>query len=79
MPTNVVPIGRQLTMVQNTVYALPARECIVFTEGSDTLTVSTDVAFTANKALTLTNGQAETAAGFIRCTTGTPTIWVKVI
>lgn len=75
--TTVLPIGRQFTFVQNTVYALPARKCTLFTEGSDTFTVSTDVAFTASKALTLTNGQADTSAGFVRCTTGTPTVFIK--
>lgn len=80
MSTFVVPLGRQLSMVQNTVYALPARQVLFFCDGSSpTIEQSTDVAFTAAKALTLASGQAEVAGGFVRCTTGNVTVYVKTI
>lgn len=74
---NTVPIGRAFTLTQNSIYALPARKSTIFHDGSGTITVSNDVAFTASKALTLTNGQAETAAGFVKCTTGDAVVTVK--
>lgn len=76
--TNVLPIGRQATIVQNTVYALPARRCLLFCDtGAATFQQSTDLAFTANTALTLASGQAEVGGGFIRCTSGNVTAWLK--
>jgi hypothetical protein len=58
-------------IVQNQIYALPARRALFFTDATTpTIQQSTDPAFGTNAALTLTNGQAEVAGGFIRCTTG---------
>lgn len=72
MPTEVIPMGVPFSMVQNTIYALPAVKCTLFTTGAPTLQQSTDVGFTANVAVALTNGQMEVAGGFIRCTTAGP-------
>lgn len=69
MPTELLTIGPIHVLTQNTVYALPATRCLLFTDGvAPTIQQSADVAFTANVALTLTSGQAEVAGGFIRCT-----------
>lgn len=69
MPTELLPIGPIVTLLQNVIYALPASRCLLFTDGAaPTLQQSTTVGFTANVALVLTNGQAEVSGGFIRCT-----------
>jgi len=61
------------TMVQNTIYALPASRCTVFTDAtSPTIQTSTTDIFTANVAVTLTNGVAEAPGAFIRVTTAGP-------
>lgn len=69
MPTNYIQMNVPFVMAQNVIYALPARRCLLFTDGTaPTIQQSTDVAFTASAALTLASGQAEVAGGFIRCT-----------
>lgn len=69
MPTELLPIGPVVTLLQNVVYALPASRCLLFTDGAaPTLQQSSTVTFTANVAVVLTNGQAEVSGGFIRCT-----------
>jgi hypothetical protein len=69
MPTQLLSPGPVQTLLQNVVYALPATRCLLFTDGAaPTLQQSSDVGFTANVVLALTNGQAEVAGGFIRCT-----------
>lgn len=80
MSTSVVSIGQQVAMTQNVVYALPAQQVLFFCDAaSATIEQSTDVGFTAAKALTLSSGQANVAGGFIRCTTGNVTVFVKTI
>ena len=70
MPTEVIPIGPVFSMVQNVIYALPAVHCLLFSDGTaPTLQQSTTLAFTANVAMPLVNGQAEVSGGFIRQTT----------
>jgi hypothetical protein len=69
MPTEVLPLGVVFSMLQNVVYALPASRCLLFTDGAaPTIQQSTTLAFTANVAVVLTNGQMELAGGYIRCT-----------
>jgi hypothetical protein len=69
MPTELLSCGPIQTLLQNVVYALPACRCLLFTDGAaPTLQQSTTLAFTANVAVVLTNGQAELSGGFIRCT-----------
>ncbi len=67
MPTEVLTIGPIQTLVQNTVYAMPGRACALFSslalEGSN----NTDFVLKQTIAA-LTN--VETAAAYIRCTTG---------
>ena len=49
------------------IYALPGKRCLLFcsTQGAS-LSQSTDDAFTANVAMTLTDGMEEVSGGFIR-------------
>jgi len=73
MPQQLLSIGYPIAIVQNTIYALPARRVLMFCDGvAPTFQQSSDVAFTANVAVTLTAGQAELAGGFLRCTSATP-------
>lgn len=69
MATEKIPLGSIFSMVQNTIYALPQRRVLLFTDGATpTIQQSTTVAFTANVAVTLTGGQAELAGPFVRQT-----------
>ena len=78
MPTQYMQLNVPFVMTQNVIYALPARRLQLFTDATTpTIQQSTDVAFAANAALTLTSGQAEVAGGFIRCTTGNINVVVK--
>lgn len=76
MPTEVISPGPVFSMIQNTVYALPASRCLLFTTGAPTLQQANDLAMTAPVAVTLTGGQAELAGGFIRCTSAGPQLVV---
>ncbi len=70
---SLLPIGQIVAITQNDIYALPARACIIFCDGtSPTFFQSTTVAFTASIAVTLTNAQATLAGGFLKCTSATP-------
>lgn len=76
--TTALVCGYIQTMTQNTVYALPGVRALLFCdESSPTITMSNTVGFTASKSLTLTNGQAEVAGGFVKCTTGDVTVSLK--
>jgi hypothetical protein len=72
MPTEVLSPGPVWSMVQNTVYALPAVRTRLFTTGAPTLQQANDLAMTAPVAVTLTDGMAELAGGFLRCTSAGP-------
>jgi hypothetical protein len=72
MPTEAISCGPVFSMIQNTVYSLPACHALLFTTGAPTLQQSTVLAMTAPVSITLTNGQAEVAGGFIRCTSAGP-------
>lgn len=78
MPTELLSIGPPTAMVQNQIYALPASRVLLFTDAAaPTIQQSNTVAFTANVAVALTNGQMELAGGFIRCTSGNITVTLK--
>lgn len=78
MPVQLLPIGPPTALVQNQVYALPAVECVLFTDATTpTLQVSSTSAFTANVALTLTAGASPVTGGFIRATTTGVTVTLK--
>lgn len=73
MPTEVLSIGYPIPIVQNTIYALPARRVQMFSDAAGpTFFQSNTVAFTVSVAVTLVNGSAELAGGFIRCTSASP-------
>jgi len=72
MPTTKLSVGVN-SLVQNQIYALPAVRCMAFTDGTTpTLQQSSDLAFTANVAVTLTGGQAELNGGFLKMTSAGP-------
>lgn len=72
----VLEIGRPTPIVQNQIYALPAKRVLMFSDvAAATFFQSNTDVFTASIAVTLdTNGQAELAGGFLRCTSATPTV-----
>jgi hypothetical protein len=76
--TTLLSIGIPQVMTQNQVFALPARRCLLFAEGTPTIEQSADatnwVALTIN---TTTNNQAEVGGGWIRCTSGSPDVFLK--
>lgn len=73
MPTQLLSIGYPIPIIQNAIYALPARRVLMFSDAAaPTFFQSTDVAFTVSVAVALTNGQAELAGGFLRCTSAAP-------
>jgi hypothetical protein len=65
----LLSIGGPHTLVQNVIYALPARRCLLFvdTAGAALEQSNTDV-MTADVNITLGDGQKEVAGGFIRST-----------
>lgn len=67
-------IGRVTSLVQNTVYALPMRRCILYTAASSpTIKQSNLVGISPSTTLTLgTNGDAEVNAAFIELTSTGP-------
>lgn len=68
-----LPIGRPFPVVQNTVYALPGTLVTMFSDAAaPTYFQSTTEAFTVSVAVVLTNGQAELAGAFLRCTSADP-------
>jgi len=76
--TQMIDVGVPTPILQNQVVALPASRSLVFTsDAAPTIQVSNDPAFGTNAATTLTNGQFETAAPFLRCTSANITITVK--
>ena len=69
MATQLLSIQYPQVIAQNVVVALPARRCLLFTSSAGAaLQVSNDPAFGDNVVLTLTNGAAEVAGGFLRAT-----------
>lgn len=73
MPTELLSIGFPTPVVQNTIMALPARRVLMFSDAAaPTYFQSNTLAFTVSVAVTLANGQAELAGGFLRCTSANP-------
>jgi len=74
--TSLTP-GQVHAITQNVVYALPSRRCMVHADA--VVEVNTVSGTTGWDALTGANTVgAETAAAFIRCTTGNTNVSVKV-
>lgn len=73
MPTQLLSIGYPQVISQNTVFALPARRVLMFSQdAAPTFFQSADVSFATSVAVALTNGQAELAGGFLKCTSAAP-------
>lgn len=73
MPTELLSIGYPTPINQNQIYALPARRVLMFSDAAGpTFFQSNTLAFTVSVAVTLTNGEAELAGGFLRCTSAAP-------
>ena len=74
MPAELLPVGPPTTLVQNTVYALPAR--LVFV--TSTAAVEISVNNSTWGALTGANTVgAYTSAAYVRCTTAGPVVVCK--
>lgn len=66
-------IGPVTPVVQNQIYALPSRRVLLFSDAAaPTFFQSNTEAFTVSVAVVLTNGQAELAGAFLRCTSTDP-------
>lgn len=73
MPTELLSIGYPQSIIQNQIYALPAKRCLLFTDAAGpTLFQSNTLAFTVSVALTLIDGQVEVSGGYLRCTSAGP-------
>lgn len=72
MPTEQITIGPVFSMVQNTIYAMPASVVTLFATGTPTIVASDTVGMAATVSVTLTNGQATVAAGFVKLTSAGP-------
>lgn len=69
MAMQLLSVGFPQAIAQNVIVALPGRRCLIFTSSAGAvLTSSNDPAFGDSQALTLTNGAAEVAGGFLRAT-----------
>lgn len=76
--TFALQCGIPEVMAQSTIYALPPKMVMLSAVGTPTFTVAEDLAFTSPKTVTLdTNNEVQLAAGFIQCTTGTTTVFLK--
>lgn len=73
MAQRLLSIGYPQTIAQNEIVALPSRRVLLFSQdAAPTFFQSNDPAFATSVAVTLTNGQAELGAGFLRCTSVAP-------
>lgn len=76
--TESLQLGQITTLVQNTVYALPPKVVRLYTStAAATFQQSNDQAWGANTAVTLTDGSAELAGGFLKSTAGAALVVVK--
>lgn len=76
--TTVISLSFPITLVQNTIYALPTKSCRLFCDtAAAAFQQSNTVEFTANVAVTLVDGQATLNGGFIRSTAGNALVMLK--
>jgi hypothetical protein len=69
--TELLLTGIVTPIIQNTIYALPSLRTRIFCETTTAVIQQSNlVAFTTAAAVTLTDGMADLAGGFIRCTSG---------
>lgn len=76
MPTKLLEIGPARSILQNTVYALPARAVYAFSPAA--LEVAATTGFTASQAVSA-NTPTVVNGGFVRCTTGNTTVRLKAL
>jgi hypothetical protein len=74
MPIQSIPLGPSTLILQNVVYALPAKLCTILSSAA--IDGSTDGSTWSAITGANTVG-ASTAASFIRCTTGNTTVTCK--
>lgn len=73
MAQRLLSIGFVQSIAQNEIVSLPARRVLFSTDAAaPTIQTANDVAFALPVAITLTNGQAELAAAFLRVTSAGP-------
>ena len=71
MATELLQIGVVTLLTQNVIYALPYKRTRIFCETTTAVIQQSNlVAFTTTSAVTLTDGMADLAGAFIRCTSG---------
>lgn len=73
MPTPQIQIGVATDILQNVVYALPARKC--FVQGNAALEVAVKPDFVV--PIAVTTAGLSTSAAFVRCTVSAATIIAK--
>ena len=77
MSTQALTIGPVHNLLQNVIYALPARNVRV--QSTTAVEVSLSTTTTAFAVLANSTTGAETSAAFVRCTTGATTIICKAV
>lgn len=75
--TQMLMPGVPTSLVQDQVYALPAYRVLIFCDVAITLKQSNTVGMTATITITLTNGSAELAGGFIQNTSSAALATIK--
>lgn len=78
MTTALVP-GVPTSLVQNAIYALPAYRVLFFCDEAITLKQSNTVELSHTITITLANGQAELAGGFVQNTSTAAIATIKRI
>jgi len=78
MATELLPVGPPTALVQNTIYALPAVKCTLYTDATTpTIQQSNAVGFSSTTAVTLSGGASTVSGGFLKTTSTSVTITLK--
>ena len=79
--TELLTIGPTHTLLQNVVYAMPARQTLGHTGvPGATLTADDEITFTNPQTITIgADGSWSTRAPFIKCTSGVITVTLKAV
>lgn len=78
MPLESIPIGVLTAMTQNVIFALPVVQVRLFcSDAAPAFQQSNSPTFANNVAVTLTDGMANLAGGFIRATGGNVTVMLR--
>lgn len=75
----LLSIGYPQDMVKDTIYALPARRCMLFSDGAGAaFDVANEETMTTHVGpLTLADGMHDMSGAFIRCTSGAVRVTLK--